>query len=203
RLKAKHSLQTNMPIRVKLLELSDEYYHQDLQQGVDYQIVDVEHNQEYSWLRLKRLSGTDALADMLEKLIRGYKFRYKVDVNDVLTTTKGLGFERHYLPHLPHLPLFVATKANPEANLDSQLVLSHKLLSRDNQAISEYFKDEEDISQLSSFLTPDRLKRIIDSADDNQHSQFFCFTFTVQGAKFFYSASLAELNSRGLLALFL
>ncbi|MGS0827665.1 PilZ domain-containing protein [Shewanella sp. 0m-8] len=203
RLKAKHSLQTNMPIRVKLLELSDEYYHQDLQQGVDYQIVDVEHNQEYSWLRLKRLSGTDALADMLEKLIRVYKFRYKVDVNDVLTTTKGLGFERHYLPHLPHLPLFVATKANPEANLDSQLVLSHKLLSRDNQAISEYFKDEEDISQLSSFLTPDRLKRIIDSADDNQHSQFFCFTFTVQGAKFFYSASLAELNSRGLLALFL
>ncbi|MGS0680541.1 PilZ domain-containing protein [Shewanella sp. 125m-7] len=203
RLKAKHGVQTTMPIRVKLLELSDEYYHQDLQQGVDYQIVDIEQNQEYSWLRLKRVSGTEALTDMLEKLIRGHKFRYKVDVNDVLVTTKGLGFERHYLPHLPHLPLFVETRASSEVNSAPQLVLSHKLLSRDNQAISEYFKDEEDISQLSSFLTPARLKRIIDSGDDSPHSHFFCFTFTAQAAKFFYSASLAELNSRKLLALFL
>ncbi|ABZ77668.1 type IV pilus assembly PilZ [Shewanella halifaxensis HAW-EB4] len=203
RLKAKHNLQASKPIRVKLVELSDEYYHQDLQQGVDYQIVDAEQNQEYCWLRLKRLSGTEALAQMLEKLIHGYKFRYKIDVNDVLVTTKGLGFERHYLPHLPHLPLFFETKASLEGSDEAQLILSHKLLSRDNQTISEYFKDENEICQLSSFLTSARVKQIIDCADDNQHSLFFCFTFTVQGAKFFYSASLAELNSRDLLALFL
>ncbi|ABV88350.1 type IV pilus assembly PilZ [Shewanella pealeana ATCC 700345] len=203
RIPAKHGLQPKVPICIKLLELGEEYYHQDLQQGVDYQIVDSEQNHEYCWLRLKRVSGSEALSLMLEKLIRGYKFRYKVDVNDVLVTTKGLGFERHYLPHLPHLPLFIETRMNSDSNAPQQLIISHKLLSRDNQAISEYFKDEDNICQLSSFLTPARLKRIIDSVDDSQHCLFFCFTFTAQGAKFFYSASLAELNSRDLLALFL
>ena len=204
RIPAKHGLQSNSPICIKLLELGEEYYHQDLQQGINYQIVDTEQNHEYCWLRLKRTSGSEALSQMLEKLIRGYKFRYKIDVNDVLVTTKGLGFERHYLPHLPHLPLFIESKTNSDANEpQQQFIISHKLLSRDNQAIGEYFKDENNICQLSSFLTPARLKRIIDSEDDSQYCQFFCFTFTAQGAKFFYSASLAELNSRNLLALFL
>ncbi|GIU43537.1 pilus assembly protein PilZ [Shewanella sairae] len=202
RLDAKHSLKSNQPIRVKLLELSDEYYHHDLQQGVDYQIVDIEQNKEFSWLRIKRISGSDALAEMLEKLIRGYKLRYKVNVNDVLVTTKGLGFERQYLPRLPHLPLFIEKNSNIE-NGQIEYHISHKLLSNENQPICQYFKDEDDISQLSAFLTPDRLKRLLNSAEDSAHSQFFSFTFTAQGAKYFYSASLAELNERNLLPLFL
>lgn len=200
RLPAKHSLKTYQPIRVKLLELSDEYYHHDLQHGVDYQIVDVEQNREYSWLRLKRISGSEALSEMLKKLIIGHKYRYKVDVNDVLTSSKGLGFERYYLPNLPHLPLFIQQTVNSET---TTYQLSHALLSRENQNISQYFKDEDDISQLNAFLSPTRLKHIIESDDASEHCQFFSFIFSAQGAKYYYSASLAELNNSRFLALFL
>ncbi|WP_028769115.1 PilZ domain-containing protein [Shewanella fidelis] len=201
RLPVKHHLRTSQPVRMKLIELSDEYYHKDLQQGVDYQIVDIEQNQEFSWLRLKRISGSEALSEMLSNLIKGYKYRYKVNVNDVLVSTKGLGFERYYLPHLPHMPLFLEQVTNTDGEQQHQL--SHKLLSRDNQGICQYFKDEDDISQLTEFLTPARIKLILESDDNSDHCQLFSFVFTAQGGKYFYTASLAELKAKNLLALFL
>lgn len=201
RLPAKQNLNAKQPIRVKLLELSDDYYHRDLQQGVEYEIVDIEGNDEYNWLRLKRISGSEALAEMLAKLIRGFKFRYKVDVNDVLVTAKGLGFERHYLPHLPHLALFIEHKDQGDAGL--QYLPTHLFLGRDNQAISQYFKDESGVSQIKALLTPSRLNAIINSDDNSPHCQLFCFTFQAKGCKFYYSATLAELKEKQLQALFL
>ncbi|QYK00479.1 PilZ domain-containing protein [Shewanella psychrotolerans] len=196
RLPASHGLNIEQPLRIKLLDLSKEYYFEDLQQGVDYQVVDVEGNHEYSWMRLKRLGGSDALAEMLGNLIQGYKFRYKVDINDILVAATGLGFERHYLPHLPHLPLYVE-------HIEEQYKITHKLLSRDNQKLQHFFSDEKEINQLPGMLTPNRLKALIDEPDNIEHALFFCFTFQTQGNIFFYSATLAELLATDLLGLFI
>ncbi len=195
RLPLVHHFDLDKPIRVKLLELGEEYYYEDLQQGVDYEIVDTQTNQEYCWMRLKRIGGTEQLSNMLANLIKGYKFRYKVDINDVLVAATGLGFERHYLPHLPHLPLYL------ERNED-KFLLSHKLLSRDNQHIQQYFQDENDISQLSGMLTDSRLMAIFAHPEDKDHSLFFSFTFHTQGHTYFYSATLAELKQMNLQGLF-
>lgn len=195
RLPLQHHFDLDKPIRVKLLELGEEFYYEDLQQGVDYEVVDTQTNHEYSWMRLKRVGGTEALSQMLSNLIKGYKFRYKVDVNDILVAAKGLGFERHYLPHLPHLPLYL------EQN-EGQFKITHKLLSRDNQQLQSYFQDERDVSQLSGMLSPSRLKSLISAPDNKDHSLFFCFTFHTQGHVYFYSATLAELKQHNLMALF-
>ncbi|WP_252345773.1 PilZ domain-containing protein, partial [Shewanella indica] len=58
RLPARHNLDLNRPLRVKLLDLSDEYYYRDLQLGVDYQIVDAQTEQDTCWMRLKRIGGS-------------------------------------------------------------------------------------------------------------------------------------------------
>lgn len=194
RLAANHPFDLDKPLKVKLLELSEEYYYPDLQLGVDYQIVDSQTNGEFIWLRLRRIGGTDALGEMLGNLIRGYKLRYKLDVNDVLVTASGLGFERHYLPHLPHLPLFL--------NQQSQSI-SHMLLSRDNQQIVHYFQDENDISQLPAMLTPTRLSALVNHPENPDYGLFFSFTYNAQGSLYFYSATLAELKAKGMTSLFL
>lgn len=196
RLPLTHNFDLDKPIRVKLLELSEEYYYEDLQKGVDYEVVDTQTSSEYCWMRLKRIGGTEELATMLSNLIKGYKYRYKVDINDVLVAATGLGFERHYLPHLPHLPLFVESE-------NGQYKITHKLLSRDNQQLQYFFRDEQDISQLPGMLSSQRLDALLREPDNKDHSLFFCFTFQAQGRLFFYSATLAELKSKKLLALFL
>ncbi|QSX30911.1 PilZ domain-containing protein [Shewanella cyperi] len=195
RLPMRHGFNPDKPLRVKLVDLSQEYYYEDLQQGVDYQIVDTDSNNEYCWMRLKRIGGTEALAKMLGNLINGYKYRYKVDINDVLVTATGLAFERQYLAHLPHLPLFM-----PKGDVPS---ISHLLLSHDNQGIVHFFQDEEDISQLPAMLTAGRLNYLLNQANNPDHSLFFCFTHNANGRLFFYSATLAELKHRGEMPLFL
>ena len=194
RLAANHPFDLDQPLKVKLLELSEEFYYPDLQLGVDYQIVDSQTNGEYIWLRLKRLGGSEALSEMLGNLIRGYKLRYKVDVNDVIVSATGLGFERHYLPHLPHLPLYFNTQTQG---------LSHMLLSRDNQQIVHYFQDENDVSQLPAMLTPTRVSALLSHPENPDHGLFFSFTYNAQGCLYFYSATLAELKAKGMMPLFL
>ena len=194
RIAANHPFNLDLPLKIKLLELSEEFYFPDLQLGVDYGIVDSQTNSEYIWLRLQRISGSEALAEMLGNLIRGYKLRYKIDVNDVVVTASGLGFERHFLPHLPHLPLYFNTQTQ---------ALSHMLLSRDNQQIMHYFQDENDISQIPSMLTSERLSALFNHPQNPDHGLFFSFTYNAQGNLYFYSATLAELKAKGMMPLFL
>ncbi|QTE96069.1 PilZ domain-containing protein [Shewanella algae] len=197
RLPARHNFDLNRPLRVKLLDLSDEYYYRDLQLGVDYQIVDAQTEQDTCWMRLKRIGGSEQLAEMLASLIRGYKFRYKVDVNDVLVTATGMGFERHYLAHLPHLPLFI------EQDSQGKPAIGALLLSRDNQALLHDFLDEADINQLPGLLSKQRLAAMLAEPDNADHRLLFSFTYNARGQLYFYSASLSELKKSRLQPLFL
>jgi len=188
KLPLKHHLDPNQPLRVKLLELSDEFYLDDLKHGVEYQIVDSQNKDGSAVFRLKRLGGGKALDGLLSQIIRSYKFRYKVDVNDVIVTATGLGFERHYLPLLTHLPLFVSI-------VDGKPIIAYELLGRGNQGIQHYFQDENEISQLPSFINSRRLTQLIKHPDGSDHCYLFSFTHNANGKLHFYSATLAELNA--------
>lgn len=203
RIEKRHHFDLEKPLKIKLLELSEEYYFEDLQRGVDYQVVDTHSNADHTWMRLKRISGSEALAEMLANLITGYKFRYKVDINDVNVTASGLGMERHYLPHLPHLPLFIE-QVNDLVNkqVEEKYQITHQLLSHDNKRILNYFLDETDTCQLQSMLTHSRLKKLLTHGENSDHGLFFCFIYHTNGKQLFYSASLAELKQTDLQALF-
>lgn len=203
RVEKRHHFDLEKPLKIKLLELSEEYYFEDLQQGVAYQVVDTHSNQDHTWMRLKRIGGSEALSEMLANLITGYKFRYKVDINDVDVTASGLGMERHYLPHLPHLPLFIE-QVNDLVNkqVEEKYQITHQLLSHDNKRLLNYFLDETDTCQLQSMLTNARLKKLLAHGDNSDHGLFFSFIYHINGKQLFYSASLAELKQTDLQALF-
>jgi hypothetical protein len=196
KLPLKHHLDQDKPLRVKLLELGDEFYLEDLQQGVDYQIVDIQNKDDSAIFRLKRLGGAEALDNVLSKLIRSYKFRYKVDVNDVIVTATGLGYERHYLPLLTHLPLFVSI-------IDGKPEITYQLLGRGNQPIQHYFQDENKISQLPSLINNKRLSQLIKYPSNSDYCYLFSFTHKTNGKLYFYSANLAELKATKNIHLFL
>lgn len=195
RIDAKQALDTDHPIRIKLSALNEDIYFEDLQQGVDYQVVDVQNKDDSAILRLKRLGGSERLDTLIKELIDDFKFRYKLDVNDVLVTATGLGFERHYLPLCKHLPLYLSQ--------DSQgYNISYELQSVGSADIQGYFKDENGVSQLDNMLTSKRLSDLINNGSDPNHRLFFSFTHIAKGRIHFYSASLAQLLSTHTQALF-
>lgn len=197
KLPAEHNFNLNQPLLVKLTELSDEFYFEDLQQGVEYQVADAQTKGDDCILRLKRISGSQKLGEMLANLIRGFKFRYKVDINDLLVNASGMGFERHYLPHYPHLPLFV------ERDSEQQYHANTLLLTRDNQRLLHHFVDEQEVNQLPAMLTSARLQAVIEHPEEQAHALLFSFTYQINNCVFFYSATLAELQQHDLVALFL
>ncbi|MDP5146120.1 PilZ domain-containing protein [Shewanella sp. ULN5] len=196
KLPIKHNFQPEKPLRVKLLDLNEEFYFEDLQQGVDYQIVDIQNKDDNAIFRLKRVGGGEELDKVITQLIQGYKFRYKVDVNDVIVNATGLGFERHYLPLQPHLPLYISIK-------EGKPHITHALLGRGNHPLMHFFQDERDVSQLTGMLTNNRLVHLIKSPDIVEHQIIFCFTHVANGKVHFYSASQFELIQNGHLGLFL
>ncbi|MCL1079802.1 PilZ domain-containing protein [Parashewanella spongiae] len=193
RIPKKHGFDTTQPILVKLIEINEEYYYKDLHQGIEYQIVDVESNHEHCIMRLKRISGSEDLSQILANLIKGFKYRYKVDVNEVYTNSLALGYERHYLPHYRHLALFV--------NATNHSV-SHGLLGAENQCIKNYFLNEKEICQLSKMLTPERIQSHNADIENFDHSLIYCFKHVVNEKVYFYSASLFELKQHNLQHLF-
>ncbi|QSX32885.1 PilZ domain-containing protein [Shewanella avicenniae] len=186
----RHNLDLNQPLLIKLTELNDEFYFEDLQQGVEYLVADASSKDDDCVLRLKRAGGSEKLSEMLTNLIRGFKFRYKVDINDLLVNASGMGFERHYLPHYPHLPVFV------ERDEQGDYHATNVLLSHDNQGLLHHFADDNEINQLPVVLNSDRINALISEPNKVAHGLLFSFTFHAQGRVFFYGATLAELQQQ-------
>ncbi|WP_394129552.1 PilZ domain-containing protein [Shewanella maritima] len=196
KLPLKHQFNPDKPLKVKLLDISEEFYFEDLEKGVEYHIVDIQEKSDNAIFRLRRIGGGKELDQIITQLIRGYKFRYKVDVNDVCVTARGLGYERHYLPAQTHLPLYISVnKGRP--------YISHELIGQGNQPLQHYFQDENNINQLPGLLNTKRLIHVIKEPDNSDHNLIYCFTHNANGRLLFYSASLAELKAHNSLPLFL
>jgi hypothetical protein len=192
---ANQVIDADRPLIVKLSELSEDEYFEELQFGVEYKVVDLQNNGKDNTVRLKRVGDEKSLDKLIHELICSYKYRYKLDVNDVFVTATGLGFERHYLPLFKHLPLYLSLE-------QQQYHLSHGLLNLGNTEIQSYFKDEHANCQLPAMLTPARLTKLVNHVEEPNHRLFFCFTHTTNGRVHFYSASLAELIQTQTQALF-
>ncbi len=188
-------LDLNQALHIHFTELEKEYCFDELSRPIAYDIVSQSIVNTHQVLGLRRLEGSQAFSKMLSNLITGYKFRYKVNINDLYRNIPGLNIELHYLAHMSHMPLFIS-----EAS--SQFHISHKLLTQKNRDTLNYFLDENNVSQLSAMLTPARLKRLLAGQSEQTEELFYCFTFNAKGKLYFYSASLTELSEQKLMPLF-
>ncbi|MGL4474943.1 MAG: PilZ domain-containing protein, partial [Shewanella sp.] len=191
-----HALSLQAKVKLFLVELINDGVADEIKQGVEYQVVQIESTANADFVSFKRLDAMPALSELLEQLLQTYKGRYKIDVSDVLNTATGLGLERQYLPHFPHLAVFTTKK-------EQQWHLSYLLLSQENQSILNDFVDQNDINQLPAMLTHARIDRLLKAPQDIRQQLFICFSHNANGKLFFYSATLWELEQQQLLNLFL
>ncbi len=87
--------------------------------------------------------------------------------------------------------------------VDGKPQVTYELLGRGNQPIQHYFQDENEISQLSSFINSRRLTQLIKYPDNSEHSYLFSFIHNANGKLHFYSATFAELKATKNINLFL
>lgn len=171
----------------------------DLPNGLDYRVVDIEDQEKFTYLRLKRVSPTEhpQFNQFLENYINGNKRRYKVNLDNSTDATLAKGYEQYYLPRINNLPIYLSIT---EGVLNSRFALT----SDYNKSIWHYFLDERQQSVLNFVLAARRLKPLLTLSPAERSTILYCFTHATKGKLYFYVASAIELaNDPELRSMFL
>lgn len=156
--------------------------------GIPYQVIDVEPADKSYYVRLKRLPLADekGFSDFLHHFIHGNKRRYKVNLDNTYEAVFIKGYEQFYLPRISTLPVFLSVhegKASPSCALTTE----------NNRHLMHYFQDERQQNVLPQMLHVRRLKQCL-AKEANEHSTvLYTFTHAAKGRLFFYSATHEEL----------
>jgi hypothetical protein len=156
--------------------------------GIPYQVVDVEPADKGHHVRLKRLPLADekGFSEFLQSFIHGNKRRYKVNLDNTYDAVFIKGYEQFYLPRISSLPVFLAVnegKATPACALTTE----------NNRHLMHYFQDERQQNVLSQLVHVRRIKQCLAKEANENSTILYTFTHAAKGRLFFYSATTEEL----------
>ncbi|GAA5217375.1 PilZ domain-containing protein [Corallincola platygyrae] len=175
-------------IKVKLLGLEDDYVLGEMGDGIEYIIMGSdEHINGQKRLRLMRANSEAVFDEFLERLIRGNKRRYKVNLDHAVDAVLCKGYEQYFFPRMCALPIFCS--GGREEPLKPELAL----VTENNRDVIHYWRDEEYRLQIDPLLSESRLNKL--RKDPHTPLIVYCFTHSAQGKLFYYSAAKHEFES--------
>ncbi|MCF4008981.1 PilZ domain-containing protein [Rheinheimera sp. UJ63] len=160
----------------------------NLPKGLNYQVLEVDEQDKYNYLRLKRLNPEQegSFNQFLQSFIHGNKRRYKVNLDNTTDAVITKGYEQYYLPRINTLPVYLSV-------VDGQVSSRFCLTSDYNKSVWHYFLDEQQLSVLSHVLSAKRLKLLLSQTSTERSSILYCFTHAAKGKLYFYAATDLEL----------
>ncbi|WP_445425259.1 PilZ domain-containing protein [Alishewanella sp. HL-SH06] len=160
----------------------------NLPKGLTYQVLEVDVQDKYNYLRLKRLNPEQegSFNQFLQSFIHGNKRRYKVNLDNTTDAVITKGYEQYYLPRINTLPVYLSV-------VDGQVSSRFCLTSDYNKSVWHYFLDEQQLSVLSHVLSAKRLKLLLSQTSTERSSILYCFTHAAKGKLYFYAATDLEL----------
>ncbi|QIZ75945.1 PilZ domain-containing protein [Ferrimonas lipolytica] len=175
------------PVYLHFSEFGREFMVPSLDQGVQYQLLQSESRRGYQYLRLKRVNSQADQDKELERVLQANSLRTVPEINHLIATTRSHGYERQLLPLMN--TLIIACSAD-----DNKLTPLLMLKTQRNQAVHQYWCDENNVSQLSAALSPERIAQLRQYPDNLAHGLLYSFHIHQQQQKLFFSATLADLQ---------
>lgn len=156
--------------------------------GIPYEVIDVEPADKGFYVRLKRLPLPDekGFSDFLRHFIHSNKRRYKVNLDNTYEAVFIKGYEQFYLPRISSLPVFLAVN-------DGKAVPACALTTENNRHLMHYFQDERQQNVLPQLLHVRRLKQCLAKEANENSTVLYTFTHAAKGKLYFYSATTEEL----------
>lgn len=157
--------------------------------GIPYQVIDVESADKSYYVRLKRLPLADekGFSEFLQHFIHGNKRRYKVNLDNTYEAVFIKGYEQFYLPRISSLPVFLAVK-------EGKALPSCVLTTENSRHLMHYFQDERQQNVLPQLLHVRRIKQCLAKEANENSTVLYTFTHAAKGRLFFYSATTEELQ---------
>lgn len=182
-----HGITNGAIINLSLKGLEKEFAL-NLPNGLDYQVIEIDEQEKYAYLRLKRLAAEQEpqFNQFLQSYINGNKRRYKVNLDNSTDAVITKGYEQYYLPRINTLPVFLSVT-------DGTVNCRFCLTSDYNKNVWHYFLDEQQRSVLGHLLSVPRLKQLLNINGAERSCILYCFTHAAKGKLYFYTATAFEL----------
>lgn len=163
----------------------------DLPNGLSYQVLQIDEQEKFSYLRLKRLQPEQEpqFNHFLNNFIHGNKRRYKVNLDNTTDAVLTKGYEQYYLPRINTLPVYLAIA-------DGIVNAPFCLTSDYNRGIWHYFLDERQQSVLNLILSTRRIRSLIHRHAQERACILYTFTHAAKGKLYFYAATDIELQTQ-------
>lgn len=181
RLNSKASLYIDQKITVIFKGLEN-----DFQFGKDYpliyQVKNIHSDANTQLVGCQRIEAFDD--DAFQKFLRGYiqgnKRRYKINLENTISTLQSRTFEHYVLPKISELPVFFQRG-------EHGMLPRYALTTNNNQPIFQYWQDEENHSNLQFLVNEERLARLLKKHKQGKPLLVYSFIHQNQGKDFFYT----------------
>ncbi|NOH27496.1 PilZ domain-containing protein [Vibrio mediterranei] len=171
-------------ISVSFDELAQTSQVKEITKPIEYRVLGVDGLHGVSpvkYLRTLRLSRTNAVEMVVEKLLNTESKKIRHDNQDRITRARTRGFEHSYLKHACNLPLFFSGNE-----------LKVALLTENNQDIWHYWHDERNQQSLGALFSRERMDLLVKAGIKGCSNVLYTFTHEHQGMKLFYSMMMPE-----------
>ncbi|SEF74649.1 PilZ domain-containing protein [Vibrio hangzhouensis] len=171
-------------ISVHFDELAQSTQIKEITEPIEYRVLGVDGIHGVSpvkYLRTLRLTRTNAVELVVEKLLNTESKKLRHDNQDRITRARTRGFEHTYLKHACNLPLFFSGNE-----------LKVALLTENNQDIWHYWHDERNQQSLGALFSEQRMELLVKAGIKGCSNVLYTFTHDHQGMKLFYSMMMPE-----------
>ncbi len=194
KLHKQQNIDISAELGVQFAGLRQEFANAFLKDFHRYQVVGIDKEDKFNFVRLIRVEDNSELDRFITKLITINKHKYKVNVRYQEENITVKGYEQFFLPRMSGLPVYLSGIEKPH--------LSHLLINENNRQVYDYWLNEESKSQLEGCFQTPWLQQALQQSNAID-CIIYSFYYTQNSRLYFYAASAEDLQRSGLKALFL
>lgn len=183
----KFRLNSQTPLHIEqLIKVTFNELHHNFQFKKDhaliYQVKNIQSDTNTQLVGCQRIEaeGEDAFKAFLFSYIQANKRRYKINLENTISTLQARTFEHYVLPKLNELPIFFQHK-------NKAILPRYALTTNNNQSTFQYWQDEESHSNLQFLVNEERLARLLKKTRQGKPLLVYSFIHQHQGKDFFYT----------------
>ncbi|AWB67253.1 hypothetical protein C2869_12745 [Saccharobesus litoralis] len=189
-------LETNGLIEVNFLEFAKQY-QRDFAFKLTYKVCwqRQEKGENFAGLAVDNEKQNPALIEFLTKFVKGYRRKYRLDACNTLDAARNKLFEQFYFYGSQALPMLLNVQG-------MQVEVNYLCAQKANQAIRQYWLNEQRHSQLSEVLTAERLLQATDNVGQVKTLYLYSFTHDQNQQHHFFTSTPEELAEAKMTDLF-
>lgn len=195
KLPARYEIEPEDALTIHFLSLAQEYDEPGVNREISYKVVNKTISEDSQQLNLERQHKVEDFDLFLSRYLTQQRPATKVDARHLLEAIKSAGYQQLHLNNLNGLPIYFQ---QDEDNYKATIALCNNT----NRHILEYWQGQSKLQRIASLFSPQRLSTIAQSPGTPSVTNFYCFTHVAKGKRFFYSATLEELQQSGMTDLY-